>query len=225
MIDPIELEPDFVRRVQNIRTQGTLAKVNYAVSALPRFASDLDADERRLALAGRVRLATHVDAIERAFDAAKYGRFAEEPCIELTIPSLVDQDLARDGGHVVSAYVQYAPCALRSASWDDERERLGDAATRTIEQYAPGFTASVVAREVITPADLERRYGLTGGHIFHGELALDQLFVTRPLLGWARHTTPIRSLFLCGSGTHPGTGVDGRSGMLAAAEIARTFKR
>ena len=110
-------------------------------------------------------------------------------------------------------------------TWDAERERLGDAATRTIARYAPGFEASVLAREVITPLDLERTYGLTGGHIFHGELALDQFFVTRPLLGWARYDTPVHGLYLCGSGTHPGTGVNGRSGALAARTIVRQSKR
>src|SRR5207237_7612849 len=114
-----------------------------------------------------------------------------------------------------------APYHLRATTWDGERERLAAAATRTIEQYAPGFSASVVAREVITPLDLERSYGLTGGHIFHGELALDQLFVTRPLLGWSRNATPIRNLYLCGSGTHPGAGVSGQSGALAARAILK----
>jgi phytoene dehydrogenase-like protein len=226
-VDPVELEPDFIRHVQNIRTRGTLAKINYAVAALPRFAglTRLAADQQSAALSGRVRLAANIDAVERAFDAAKYGGFADEPWIELTVPSIADANLAPAGQHVVSAYVQYAPYHLRATTWDGERERLAAAATRTIEQYAPGFSASVVAREVITPLDLERSYGLTGGHIFHGELALDQLFVTRPLLGWSRNATPIRSLFLCGSGTHPGTGLDGRSGMLAASEITRALKR
>jgi phytoene dehydrogenase-like protein len=162
-----------------------------------------------------------MDAIERAFDAAKYGRYAEEPWIELTIPSIADPDLAPAGQHVVSAYVQFAPYNLRGAGWDAERDHLGDVATRTISRYAPGFDRSVVARQVITPLDLERTYGLTGGHIFHGELALDQLFIARPLLGWAGYRTPIRNLFMCGSGTHPGTGLDGRSGRLAAKEILR----
>jgi phytoene dehydrogenase-like protein len=227
LVDPVHLEPDFIRRVQNIRAHGTLAKINYAVSALPRMAglSRRAADEQAAALSGRVRLAANVDAVERAFDAAKYGGVADEPWIELTIPSLADASLAPDRQHVVSAYVQYAPYHLRGTHWDAERDRLGAVATRTIEQYAPGFTTSIVAREVITPLDLERTYGLTGGHIFHGELALDQLFVTRPLLGWARNGTPIRNLFLCGSGTHPGTGLDGRSGVMAAREIARALKR
>jgi len=201
--------------------------VNYAVSRLPDFTglSARDANQQASALSGRVRLAADIDAIERAFDAAKYGGFAEEPWIELAIPSIADPTLAPAGQHVVSAYVQYAPHRLRGdRRWDALRENLGGAATRTIERYAPGFASSVIARDLITPLDLERTYGLTGGHIFHGELALDQLFVTRPLLGWARYATPIRNLFLCGSGTHPGTGLNGRSGALAAKMIHRAMK-
>jgi phytoene dehydrogenase-like protein len=121
--------------------------------------------------------------------------------------------------------VQYAPYKLRSTTWDAQRERLGDITTAAIAGYAPGFESLVLARDVITPLDLERTYGLTGGDIFHGELALDQLFVARPLLGYARYETPIRNLFLCGSGTHPGTGLNGRSGALAATEIIRAIKR
>jgi phytoene dehydrogenase-like protein len=209
--------------MQNLRSHGTLAKVNYAVDALPRFTSlrSREASEQAAALSGRIRLASGVDAIERAFDAAKYGGFAEEPWIELTIPSIIDPALAPPGRHVVSAYVQYAPYHLRGSNWDSERDRLGDAATRTIARYAPDFESSIVGREVITPLDLERSYGLTGGHIFHGEIALDQFFVTRPLLGWARYATPIKNLFLCGSGTHPGTGMDGRSGALAARQVLK----
>ncbi|HMB80027.1 MAG TPA: NAD(P)/FAD-dependent oxidoreductase [Vicinamibacterales bacterium] len=198
LLDPMHLAPEVVRRIQNIRGHGTLAKINYAVSSLPRFAGvgALHGAERTAALTGRIRLARDIDGIERAFDAAKYGAFADEPWIELTIPSIADPALAPPGQHVVSAYVQ----------------------------YAPGFESSIVARTVITPLDLERSYGLTGGHIFHGELSLDQWFVTRPLLGWARSRTPIDRLYLCGSGTHPGTGLDGRSGALAAKEIVRTMK-
>ena len=227
LLDPMHLAPEVVRRIQNIRAHGTLAKVNFAVSALPRFAG-LDAlteGERSAALSGRIRLALDLDGIERAFDAAKYGAFADEPWIELTIPSIADPNLAPQGQHVVSAYVQYAPYRLRGTTWDAERDRLAAAATRTIAQYSPAFESSIVARQVVTPLDLERQYGLTGGHIFHGELSLDQWFITRPLLGWARYRTPIDRLYLCGSSTHPGTGVDGRSGALAARAIARDLKR
>jgi phytoene dehydrogenase-like protein len=227
LVDPTQFDPAFVRRTQNVRARGTLAKVNYAVSALPRFTSlrSRDANEQAGALSGRVRLAHDLDSIERAFDAAKYGAFADEPWMELTIPSIADSSLAPPGRHVVSAYVQYAPYHLAGTGWDTERNRLGDVATATIAKYAPGFESLVLARDVITPLDLERTYGLTGGDIFHGELALDQWFVTRPMLGFARYATPIRNLFLCGSGTHPGTGLNGRSGALAAREILRAIKR
>jgi phytoene dehydrogenase-like protein len=226
LLDPVHLAPDMVHRIQNIRAHGTLAKINYAVSSLPRFpgVESLHGAERAHALSGRIRLARDVDGIERAFDAAKYGAFAEEPWIELTIPSIAEPALAPQGQHVVSAYVQYAPYHLRGTTWDAERDRLAAVTTRTISQYAPGFDSSIVARTVITPLDLERDYGLTGGHIFHGELSLDQWFVTRPLLGWARYRTPIDRLYLCGSGTHPGTGLDGRSGALAAKAILAAIK-
>ena len=219
LVDPVHLAPDFLRRVQNIRAHGTLAKINYAVSTLPQFGGMAGLDAA--ALSGRIRLGADIDAIERAFDAAKYGAVSDEPWMELTIPSISDASLAPAGQHVVSAYLQYAPYKLRGTTWDAERDRLGAIATRTIDSYAPGFKASIVAREIITPLDLERTYGLTGGHIFHGELSLDQFFVTRPLLGSARYATPIRHLYLCGSGTHPGTGLNGRSGALAAKEIIK----
>lgn len=225
LVDPMHLPPEFIRRLQHLRMRGSLAKVNYAVSALPNFSglAALTAQAQRAALSGRVRLASTIDDIERAFDAAKYGACSADPMIELTVPSIADPALAPRDRHVVSAYVQYAPHQLRGTTWDAERDRLGDAATRAIARYAPGFESTVVARDVITPLDLERTYGLTGGHIFHGELALDQMFVTRPLLGWARYATPIRKLFLCGSGTHPGTGLDGRSGANAARAIRRAL--
>ena len=214
--------------MQNIRAHGTLAEINYAVSSLPRFAGveALHGAERTAALSGRIRLARDIDGIERAFDAAKYGGFADEPWIELTIPSIADPvaGAARDSTssrHTCST--RRITCA--GTTWDAERDRLAAAATRTIAQYAPGFAVLRSSRAtVITPLDLERTYGMTGGHIFHGELSLDQWFVTRPLLGWARYRTPIERLFLCGSGTHPGTGLDGRSGALAR-EIDRARSR
>lgn len=221
LVDPLQLAPDCVQQVRNIRMRGTLAKVNFAVASAPRFTAlgALTHEQQLAALSGCIRLNPDTDTIERAFDAAKYGRFADEPWIELAIPSIADPDLAPSGAHVVSAYVQFAPFQLRGATWDAERERLGRVAIRTIEKYAPGFEQSIVAREIITPFDLERTYGLTGGQIFHGELALDQLLSARPLLGWPRYGTPIRRLYLCGSGTHPGTGLDGRAGAHAAKEI------
>jgi phytoene dehydrogenase-like protein len=226
LIDPAHLTPEFADAVRNIRMRGVLAKVNFAVSSLPPFKGlNGTGEPRGAALAGCVRLCSGVDGIERAFDAAKYGRLSEEPWIELAIPSVLDPGLAPAGQHVVSAYVQYAPYTLRGTTWAAEREKLAATATATIERYAPGFEQTIVGRQAITPLDLEEAYALTGGHIFHGELALDQLLVARPLLGWSRYLTPIRNLYLCGSGTHPGTGLDGRSGALAAREILKAARR
>ena len=227
LVDPVHLPPDFREAARHIRMRGTLSKINFAVSALPRFSSlaVMDGAGQAAALSGWIRLARDVNAIERAFDAAKYGAIADEPFIELAIPSLADSSLAPAGQHVVSAYVQFTPAELRGTTWDVERERLGDRVAGVIEKYAPGFERLVLGRQVITPADLERQYGLTGGQIFHGELALDQLHLARPLLGWARYATPVRDLYICGSGTHPGTGLDGRSGALAAREILKAIRR
>lgn len=210
------LPPEFSWRVSNYRSRGTLAKVNFAVSALPAFGG-----ATREVLAGRVRLAPDLDYLERAFDHAKYGRYSSHPWIEFTIPSIDDPSLAPPGAHVLSAYAQFAPYQLRDTSWDAEREPLGDIVAGMLEQYAPGFSSLVVARQVLTPLDLERGWGLTGGQIFHGELSLDQFFTMRPVLGFGGHRTPIRDLFLCSSGSHPGTGLTGGSGANAAAVIAR----
>jgi phytoene dehydrogenase-like protein len=221
LVDPLHLAPEFRRRVQNIRMRGQLAKVNYAVDALPSLAAaGTPANEASHArLSGCIRLCTEINQLERAFDAAKYGEVADSPWIELSIPSLRDPDLAPPGRHVVSAYVQFVPSVTEDAAAAAQRDRLGATVTRTIDGYAPGFAATVLAQQVITPFDLERTYGLTGGHVFHGELALDQLLTARPLLGWARYRTPIRGLYLCGSGAHPGDGLTGRAGALAAREI------
>jgi phytoene dehydrogenase-like protein len=220
LVDAVHLAPEFRRRVQNIRMRGMLAKVNYAVETVPSIAgTETTVDGHHAALTGCVRLATGIDQIERAFDAAKYGGIADSPWIEFTIPSLLDPDLAPPGRHVVSAYVQFVPQVREEAGAVAQRDQLAATVTRTIDRYAPGFAASVLAQQVITPFDLERTYGLTGGHIFHGEVALDQLLTARPLLGWARYRTPIHDLYLCGSGTHPGDGLTGRAGALAAREI------
>lgn len=210
------LPPEFSWRIKNYRSRGTLAKVNFALSSLPSFPG-----ATREMLAGRVRLAPDLDYLERAFDHAKYGRYSSHPWIEFTVPSISNPALAPSGAHVLSAYAQFAPYHLRDTTWDAARDSLGAIVTSTLEQYAPGFSSAVVAREVLTPLDLERGWGLTGGQIFHGELALDQFFAMRPLLGFGDHRTPIRGLFLCSSGSHPGTGLTGGSGANAARVVAR----
>lgn len=212
------LPPEFLWRIKHYRTRGTLAKVNLALSSLPQFAGATPE-----MLAGRVRLAPDLDYLERAFDHAKYGRYSPHPWIEFTIPSLDNPAFAPAGAHVLSAYAQFAPYSLRDGDWDSSRDAFGDAVVNTLEQYAPDIKSTIVAAEILTPLDFERGWGLSGGHIFHGELSLDQFFTMRPLLGYGQYQTPLRGLFLCGSGTHPGTGLTGGSGLNAAREIARAL--
>jgi len=219
LCDADHLPPEFLWRMKHYRSRGTLAKVNLALSALPAFAG-----ATREMLAGRVRLAPDLDYLERAFDHAKYGRFSTQPWIEFTIPSIGDPTLAPPGAHVLSAYAQFAPYTLRGTNWDEQRDALGDTIINTLAQYAPDIRGLIVARETLTPLDLERGWGLTGGQIFHGELSLDQFFTMRPLLGFGQYQTPVKGLYLCGSGAHPGTGLTGGSGMNAAREILRAVQ-
>jgi phytoene dehydrogenase-like protein len=222
LVDPTHLTPDFVMKFQNIRMPGSVAKVNLALSALPKFTA-LNSDEA--ALRGRIHIGPEIDYLERAFDESKYGNFSPHPYLEVTIPSLTDPSLAPSGKHVMSIYMQYAPFKLKNADWDSQRSALGETVVKTLAEYAPNLPALVEDGQIITPKDLETTYGLTGGHIFHGELALDQFFTMRPLLDWARYNTPIKNLYLCGSGTHPGAGLTGGSGANAAREILKQLRR
>jgi phytoene dehydrogenase-like protein len=196
------------------------SKVHLALAALPSFTAVGGEDAAGL-LAGRIHIGPEVDDLERAFDEAKYGGIASRPYLDVTIPTLADPSLAPAGQHVLSAYVQYTPYRLREGSWPERREEVGDATVRLLEQYAPGIGKLVLHRQVLTPLDLEERYGLTGGHPFHGEPSLDQLFLTRPLLGWGRYRGPLPGLYLCGAGSHPGGGVTGQPGANAAREILK----
>ena len=222
LVDPQWLAPSFLQRLQHYRMHGSVAKVNLALSGLPSFNG---VNGNTSLLGGRIQVSPEIDYLERAFDAAKYGEFSQHPYLEATIPTLHDPSLAPAGKHVMSIYMQYAPYKLRNADWDAQRNALGDVVVNTLAQFAPGLPGMIEAREVITPKDLEQTYGLTGGHIFHGELALDQLFTMRPLLDWAQYRTPIKALYLCGSGTHPGNGLSGGSGANAAKEIVKDLRR
>jgi phytoene dehydrogenase-like protein len=222
LTDPTHLSPDFVQRLQHYRGNGTVAKVNLALSALPTFTALKNGDSS--ALKGRIHIGHEIDYLERAFDESKYGNFSRHPYLEATIPSLTDPTLAPDGKHVMSIYMQYAPYKLKG-NWEDQRKPLGQTVVQTLAQYAPDLPEKILTHQIITPLDLEEIYGLTGGQIFHGDLALDQFFTMRPLLDWARYRTPIENLYLCGSGTHPGTGLTGGSGANAAREILKNLKK
>jgi phytoene dehydrogenase-like protein len=221
LMDPVDLTPDFVTKIRNYRSAGTLAKVNFALSALPKFPGSTGAES----LSGRIHIGPELDYLERAFDHAKYGELASEPWLDVSIPSILDSQLAPSGSHVMSVYVHTAPYALRGTTWDAARTELQQIVVRTLAKYAPGIEQQILAAQVITPAELEREYGFAGGHIFHGELALDQLFTMRPLLGYAQYRGPVAGLYLCGAGSHPGGFFTGASGRHAAREIVRDLGR
>ncbi len=222
LTDPTHLTPDFVQKLQHYRGNGTVAKVNLALSGLPNFTALKNGDAA--ALTGRIHIGNEIDYLERAFDASKYGNFSPHPYLEATIPSLTDPTLAPEGQHVMSIYVQYAPYKLKG-DWETQRKPLGQTVVKTLAQYIPNLPELILTHQIITPQDLEDTYGLTGGQIFHGDLALDQFFTMRPLLDWARYRTPIENLYLCGSGTHPGAGLTGGSGANAAREILKDLKK
>ena len=220
LVNARHLEPGFTARLGAFRSAGTLAKVNLALRALPTFTSLGTPGDPR-ALAGRIHIGPDLDYLERASDAARHATWSKHPYLEVTIPSLADPTLAPPGAHVMSICVQFAPRALRGTDWTASGPALADRAIDVLGAYAPDLPGLIVQRQVITPEDLESTWGLSGGHPFHGELALDQLFTMRPLLGWARYRTPIGRLYLCGAGTHPGYGVSGRCGFNAAREVLK----
>ena len=223
LVDPHELPDDFRRAVDAIRMNGPCAKVNLVLAEEPRvrgIPDDWRPSERAL-----FTLVPSLDFAERSYDAAKWGKIPDDLWVDCVIASNVDPTLAPAGRHVMTCFVQFVPYRLDGSSWDAERERLGDAVIRAIAEYAPNVPRSLVARQVLTPLDLERIYGLTEGNIFHGDLSLDQLFFMRPVPGWSQYRTPIDGLYLCGAGAHPGGGVTGAPGRNAAHQVLSDWKR
>ena len=222
LLDPAEVGPTLGWRAEHIRAPGVVAKVTLVLDGLPPIGG---VDDERLR--GRIVVAPSLDHLELAFNDSKYGRISGDPYLEATIPTLSDPSLAPEGTHVMTVLFQYAPHHLRDGHWDEAAsDRVADATVRTLEAYAPGLADRLVARHVVTPADLEREYGLTGGHPMHGEHALDQFFAWRPLLGHARYRlAEIRGLYLCGAGAHPGGGITGGPGRNAARAILADSRR
>ena len=223
LVDPVDLDPNFLLKMRNYRAPGVAAKINLALSGLPEFRG-VNGSDPNPRLAGRIHVGPEIDYLERAFDASKYGEFSSEPYLDITIPSIGDPTLAPAGKHVMSIHVQFAPYKLKDGDWTGRREEFANKVIDQLETYAPGLRELIVASQVITPVDLEQTYGLSGGHIHHGEQTLDQFFTFRPLIGWAQYRTPLKRLYLCGAGTHPGGGLTGLPGANAAREIARDFK-
>jgi phytoene dehydrogenase-like protein len=224
LVEPTYLDPHFLLQIKNIRARGTVAKINFALDTLPQFKRGAG-NSSSVELSGIVHIGPSLEYLERAADDAKYGRFSKHPFLELTIPSLVDPSLAPAGKHVMSVWMQSAPYHLKESNWDNQRQELGDDVTDILETYAPGFKNSILHRQVLTPLDLEQVFGVTGGHLDHAELALDQIFFMRPVPGWAGYRTPIENLYLCGSGTHPGGGISGLPGYYAAKKILQSWPR
>ena len=212
------LPEDFVAAIRRFRFRGASGKVNLALGELPRFTALPEAGPH---LRGAISISPSVDYLERAYDAAKYGEFSPRPYMDIVIPSLLDPAMAPPGKHVMSIFAQYAPYGLNGGWTDGRREAFGDAVIDTLSEYAPNLKGAILHRQVITPADIERMVGLTEGNIFQGELTLQQMFFLRPVPEWARYATPVPGLYQCGAGTHPGGGVMGASGRLAARAILR----
>ena len=215
-LDPEMLPDDFVADIRRYKFRGSSAKVNLALDALPDFTALPGPGSH---LRGAISISPSVDYMERAYDDAKYGRFSRRPYMDIVIPSLTDTSLAPPGKHVMSCFVQYAPYHLKEGTWDDHREAFGDTVIETIAEYAPNIRHIVRHRQVVTPLDLEREWGLSEGNIFQGELTLEQLFFLRPAPGWAQYRTPVDNLYMCGSATHPGGGIMGAPGRNAAMRI------
>jgi phytoene dehydrogenase-like protein len=222
LVEPAHLDADFRAAIEAIKMAGPCAKINFALSEAP-VVPQMPKDATP-AMLSDFTVCPGTDYHERAWDEAKHGRASTHPYVDCVVPTHLDPGLAPPGRHVLTAFVNYAPYRLAEGDWATERERLAERVTDTITEFAPNFRRSVVARDILSPVDLEARFGLTEGNIFHGDLNLGQLFLGRPVPGWARYRTPIRALYLCGAGTHPGGGVTGAPGWNAAQQILRDWK-
>jgi phytoene dehydrogenase-like protein len=218
LLDPKVLPDDVVEGVRRYRFRGSSGKVNLALDGLPEFTC---LPGRGPHLRGAVSISPSVEYLERAYDDAKYGEFSRNPYMDIVIPSMIDPGMAPPGRHVMSIFVQYAPYHVTGGWTDEKREAFGDAVINTLSRYAPNLKSLILHRQVLTPADIERITGLSEGNIFQGELALNQLFFLRPSPAWAKYRTPVKGYWQCGAGTHPGGGIMGASGRLAALEILK----
>jgi phytoene dehydrogenase-like protein len=223
LLEPGVLDPEFLAQVRRYKFRGSSGKVNLALEGLPEFACLPGPGEH---LRGAISFSPSVEYMERAYDDAKYGRPSRRPYIDMIIPTLVDPSMAPPGKHVMSCFVQYAPYHLHDGAWDDAaREAFGETVLDTIEERAPNIRELIVDKQVLTPLDIEQRIGLSEGNIFQGELSLEQLFFNRPVPGWARYRTPVADLWMCGSAAHPGGGLMGAPGRIAAMELLRARRR
>ncbi len=216
LVDPSETPVGYLESIRKYQCDGVVSRVNLALDGLP---------DTKDGLTPHVRVAPSLEYIERAYDDAKYGTESKEPVLDAVVPSLIDPSLAPSGKHVMSVLVQYTPYRLKKGTWETRRDHLGDLVVDMLDSRFPGIRKRVLARDVLTPADLEDRLGLTGGHIYHGEMTINQQYVLRPVPSWGRYRTPIDGLYLCGSGTHPGGGISGAPGRNAARQVLADLRR
>ena len=221
LVESNNLPTDFVRSIENFRIQGSSGKVNLALDGLPNFTC---LPGKGPHLNGAISISPDFDYIEKAYDDAKHGDFSRRPYIDIVLPSVLDPDMAPPGKHVMSCFVQYAPYNINGGWNDQKREAFGDAVVDALARFAPNIKDIILHRQVLTPWDLEKTIGLTEGNIFHGELSLHQLFFLRPVLKWADYRTPVKNLYQCGSGTHPGGGITGAPGEMAAKKILKEWR-
>src|SRR3981189_1379166 len=221
-LEPSELPADFLEGVRRYKFRGSSGKVNLALDALPNFKCSPGSGAH---LRGAISISPSMEYMERAYDDAKYGHYSRRPYIDMVIPSLTDPSVAPPGKHVLSCFVQYAPYKLAQGTWDDHKEAFGDTVVNTIAEHAPNIKKIIIGRQILTPLDLEREFGLTQGNIFQGELSLEQLFFLRPVPGWAYYRTPIDNLYMCGSATHPGGGIMGAPRRIASQVILKDWSK
>ena len=218
LADPLVLGADFQRQVRNYHSEGCVSKLNLALDGVPQFPI-----LGQGVLPAHVQVASSMEYLERAYDDAKHGQVSDAPVLDVTIPTAVDPSLAPAGKHILSVTVQYTPYHLKNGAWDDAREALGERVLDLLQAHVPNLRSIVAGTQVLTPPDLESKFGLSGGHIFHGEMTLDQQYVLRPVPGWGRYRTPIPGLYLCGSGTHPGGGITGAPGYNGARAVLQDW--
>jgi phytoene dehydrogenase-like protein len=224
LVDSGSVDPEFRARIRRLRMDGYVFKINLALDDLPEFTA-FPGSGPGLPHRTTMHICPSMEYIERAWDDARRGLPSRDPILEMTIPTAYDDSIAPPGKHLMNIFVQYAPYGLSAGTWDEQKESFADRCIDVLAKYAPNIKRIIRHRQALSPLDLEREYGLSGGNIFHGELALDQMYFLRPVAGWAQYRTPIRGLYLCGSGAHPGGGVIGAPGFNAAREVLAGLKR
>jgi phytoene dehydrogenase-like protein len=222
LVDPYYLDPKVVRHIRAIKYRGTMARVHFALSKLPKFSGITGSSEELLK--GHIQVSPTMEYIQRAYDPVKFGSYSQQPYLDMQIPTLTDSSLAPEGKHILSVSVKYVPYELREGSWDEQADTIGKLAINILKDYTSDFEQSIHDYKIISPLDMEKVYNLQEGNPNHGEMTLSQFMWMRPIPGYAQYRTPIEGLYICSAATHPGGGVTGLSGRNASRQILRDMK-